>query len=117
MPIAQLWLYLEKYCTPGLALVYSTYFSLIGGPLGSRQTIEFNYKLPVLVFTSSLLKNYNFNSPSVPFRKLNINDYTLTGGWQDKGVLETNKINFRFEPKQTETQPVSVVFLFVSRNQ
>jgi hypothetical protein len=33
------------------------------------------------------------------------------------GVLETIKICFRFEPKQTETQSVSVVFRFVSRNQ
>ncbi len=34
-----------------------------------------------------------------------------------QGVLETIKFLFRFEPKQTETQSVSVVFRFVSRNQ
>ncbi len=33
------------------------------------------------------------------------------------GVLETIKKNFRFEPKQTETQSVSVVFRFVLQNQ
>ncbi len=32
------------------------------------------------------------------------------------GVLETIKFFFRFEPKQTETQSVTVVFRFVSRN-
>jgi hypothetical protein len=32
-------------------------------------------------------------------------------------VLETIKFFFRFEPKQTETQSVSIVFQFVSRNQ
>ena len=33
------------------------------------------------------------------------------------GVLETNKNNFRFEPKQTETRSVSRLFRFVSWNQ
>ncbi len=33
-----------------------------------------------------------------------------------QGVLETIKFFFRFEPKRTETQSVSVVFRFVSRN-
>ena len=32
-------------------------------------------------------------------------------------VLETNKSNFRFEPKQTETRSVSRLFRFVSWNQ
>jgi hypothetical protein len=31
-----------------------------------------------------------------------------------KGVLETNKNKFRFEPKQTETRSVSRLFRFVS---
>jgi hypothetical protein len=35
----------------------------------------------------------------------------------NKDVLETIKNFFRFKPKQTETQSVSVVFRFVSRNQ
>jgi hypothetical protein len=35
-------------------------------------------------------------------------------GW---GVLQTIKCFFRFEPKHNETQSVSVVFRFVSRNQ
>jgi hypothetical protein len=34
-----------------------------------------------------------------------------------QGVLETFKFFFRFEPKQTETQSVLIVFRFVSRNQ
>jgi hypothetical protein len=34
----------------------------------------------------------------------------------NEGVFETNKQNFRFEPKQTETKSVSVDFWFVSRN-
>ncbi len=33
------------------------------------------------------------------------------------GVIETNKQKFRFEPKQTKTRSVSVVFRFVSWNQ
>jgi hypothetical protein len=32
------------------------------------------------------------------------------------GCPRNNRKNFRFEPKQTETQSVSVVFQFVSRN-
>ncbi len=35
----------------------------------------------------------------------------------NQGVLETIKFFFQFEPKQTETRSVSVVFWFVSRNQ
>ncbi len=45
--------------------------------------------------------------------------YIFTSGprcYVTKGVLETNKKYFRFEPKRTETQSVSVVFQFVSRN-
>ncbi len=33
------------------------------------------------------------------------------------GCSRNNQIFFRFEPKQTETQSVSVVFWFVVRNQ
>ncbi len=35
-------------------------------------------------------------------------------GALESGVLETNKIKFRFEPNQTETRSVSRLFRFVS---
>jgi hypothetical protein len=41
----------------------------------------------------------------------------LYAGWLDLGCPRNNQIFFRFEPKWTETQSVSVVFRFVSRNQ
>jgi hypothetical protein len=37
--------------------------------------------------------------------------------WSAVGCPQNNKKKFRFQPKQTETQSVSVVFRFVSRNQ
>ncbi len=55
--------------------------------------------------------------PQLTFQSINNNICTNVNISSIQGVLETTKFFFRFKPKQTKTQSVSVVFRFVSRNQ
>ncbi len=90
-----------------------------------RTKIYFNYDLLFKTRQSDACRKHPLHKKginalyfySTVWVQNNVFCHFVVTGWRFKwDVLETIKFCFRFEAKQTETQSVLVVFLFVSRN-